>query len=103
MAAHKEEYKNVINRSQRNSPTGVKGCLLAMAGRTDTTPFLQNISIPTLVICGEEDKLTPPEIMKTMADKISNSEFIIVNGAGHMTPIESAIIFNQIIIDFLMR
>ena len=38
--------------------------------------------------------------MKTMADKISNSEFMIVSGAGHMTPVESANIFNQIIKDF---
>ena len=103
MATHKEEYNNVINRSQRNSPTGVKGCLLAMAGRTDTTPFLQKISIPTLIICGEKDKLTPPAVMKLMADDIINSEFIIVSGAGHMIPIESPYIFNQTIKDFLMR
>ncbi len=103
MDAYKEEYKNVINRSQHNSPTGVKGCLLAMAGRTDTTPFLQNISIPTLVICGEKDKLTPPVVMKAMADKIDNSEFIIISDAGHMSPVESANIVNQKIKDFLMR
>ena len=103
MSAHKEEYKNVINRSQHNSPKGVKGCLLAMAGRTDTTPFLQKISIPTLVICGEKDKLTPPAVMKSMANNINNSEFIIVRGAGHMAPFESAKIVNQKIKEFLMR
>jgi len=100
---HKEEYKNIINRSQHYSPSGVKGCLLAMAGRTDTTPFLQNISIPTLVICGEKDKLTPPAVMKPMADKIINSEFIIISGAGHITPVESAKTFNQKIKDFLFK
>ena len=103
MSAHKDEYKNVINRSQHNSPKGVKGCLLAMAGRTDTTPFLQNISIPTLVICGEKDKLTTPAVMKSMADKINNSEFIIISGAGHMSPVESVNIFNQKAKDFLIR
>ncbi|MCZ6703619.1 MAG: alpha/beta hydrolase [Ignavibacteria bacterium] len=103
MATHKEEYKSVINKSQLNSSTGVKGCLLAMAGRTDTTPFLQKISIPTLVICGEKDKLTPPAVMKSMANNINNSEFIIVRGAGHMAPFESAKIVNQKIKEFLMR
>ena len=103
MAAHKEEYNNVLNKSQQNSPTGAKGCLLAMAGRTDTTSYLHKILIPTLVICGEEDKLTPPEVMKSMADNINNSEFSIVNGAGHMAPLESANIVNQKIKEFLLR
>ena len=46
--------------------TGVKGCLLAMAIRTDTTSYLSKIKIPVLLLCGEKDKLTPPDVMKEM-------------------------------------
>jgi pimeloyl-ACP methyl ester carboxylesterase len=81
-------FDEVLNRSKKSNPTGVKGCLLAMAGRTDTTSFLSKITIPTLIISGREDKLTPPDVMKQMADQIYNSKFVLVEGSGHMTPIE---------------
>lgn len=85
----KKEYESIVNRSKKYNAAGVKGCLLAMAGRTDTTDYLQNISIPTLVICGEEDKLTPPDVMKSMSDKIKNSKFVTIEAAGHISPVEA--------------
>jgi len=72
-----------------------------MAGRTDTTNSLKNISIPTLIICGSEDKLSPPDVMKSMADQIQNSKFVLVEGAGHMTPIEKSAIVTESIREFL--
>ena len=97
------EYRKVVDRSKKNNPLGVKGCLLAMAGRTDTTGYLSKIKIPTLVISGSEDRLTPPVVMQPMADQISNSEFIKVDGAGHMTPIENPQMVNESIRDFLVK
>ncbi|HEY6437967.1 MAG TPA: alpha/beta hydrolase, partial [Ignavibacteriaceae bacterium] len=83
------EFRNVIDRSKKNNPIGAKGCLLAMAGRTDTTENLPKINIPTLIICGSEDKLSPPNVMKAMSEKIPNSRFVLVEDAGHMTPMEN--------------
>lgn len=94
-------YEETLNRSLKSSPVGVKGCLLAMAGRTDTTEFLSKIKIPTLVICGEKDKLTPPDVMKEMADKIPGAEFHLVPGAGHLSPLEKPEVVNEIISAFL--
>ena len=99
----KNEYDTVVKRSKKNSPLGVKGCLLAMACRTDTTSYLSKIKIPTLVVCGSEDKLTPPSVMKLMADQIPNSKFITVEGAGHMIPIENPQLVNKSIKDFLVH
>jgi 3-oxoadipate enol-lactonase len=99
----RNEYDTVVKRSKKNSPLGVKGCLLAMAGRTDTTKSLNNIKLPTLIICGSEDKLTPPSVMKLMADQIPNSKFITVEGAGHMIPIENPQLVNKLIKDFLVH
>ena len=99
----KSFYKETIERSLISSPIGVKGCLLAMAGRTDTTEYLSKIKIPVLVICGEKDKLSPPHVMKEMADKISDSEFQIIPGAGHISPLENPEATNKTIKDFLSR
>ena len=97
------EFRKVVERSKTNSQLGVKGCLLAMAVRTDTTSTLSKINIPTLIICGTEDKLTPPEVMKAMGDKIPNSKFVMIDGAGHMTPIENPQIVNKSIKEFLVQ
>jgi 3-oxoadipate enol-lactonase len=100
---NRTEYQSVLTKSKKNNPLGVKGCLLAMAARTDTSEGLNNILIPTLIICGSEDKLTPPDVMMAMADKIKNSEFILVEGAGHMTPVEKPIVVSDAIQSFLKK
>ncbi|MBT8378006.1 MAG: alpha/beta fold hydrolase [Ignavibacteria bacterium] len=99
--ANKSGYDAVVKRSKKNNPIGVKGCVLAMAGRTATTHNLSKINLPTLVICGNEDKLSPPNVMKSMADQIPNSNFVLVKDAGHMTPIEKPKEVNDAIGKFL--
>jgi len=74
-----------------------------MVSRTDTTESLSKIKIPALVICGSEDKLTPPDVMKSMADKIPNANFVLVESSGHMTPIENPQEVNKAIKDFLTK
>lgn len=97
------EYRKIVERSKKNTPLGVKGCLLAMAGRTDITNHLSKIKLPALIIAGSEDKLTPPSVMKPMSDQIPSSIFVTVEGAGHMTPIENPQLVNRSIKDFLMH
>jgi pimeloyl-ACP methyl ester carboxylesterase len=72
-----------------------------MQGRTDVTPYLSKIQLPSLVVCGEEDKFTFPMAMKKMAEIIANSKFVTVPGAGHMSPVENSVFFNITILDFL--
>jgi pimeloyl-ACP methyl ester carboxylesterase len=103
MQEQNTEFRKVVEGSKTNNPLGVKGCLLAMAVRTETTNNLNKINIPTLVICGSEDKLTPPNVMKAMADQIPNSKFVLVDSAGHMTPIENSEVVNKSIKDFLVQ
>jgi pimeloyl-ACP methyl ester carboxylesterase len=74
-----------------------------MAARIDTTDILSKIKIPTLIICGTEDKLSPPDVMMAMSDKINGSEFQLVDGAGHMSPIEKPKIVNDAIRNFLKK
>jgi pimeloyl-ACP methyl ester carboxylesterase len=100
---NKSEYDTIVKRAKNYDAVGLKGCLLAMAGRTDTTSYLPKISIPTLVICGEEDNLTPPEVMKSMSDKIRSSIFVTIEGAGHLSPVEAPAIVNEEIENFLSK
>ena len=99
----KDDLQKIIEKSSRFNPAGVKGSLLAMLSRSDTTASLGKINIPTLLICGEQDALTPPSIMKDMFHKINNAEFVEIPKAGHMTPIENPLLVNKSIRDFLTR
>ena len=96
------EYNVYLERSKKSNPLGLKGCLLAMQGRTSTTSYLSQIKIPTLLLCGIEDNLTPPAEMKEVADKIPNSKYLVVPEAGHMTPIENPEVVNKAMKDFLL-
>jgi 3-oxoadipate enol-lactonase len=84
-----------------NSPLGICGALLAMAGRTDTTEALSKINVPTLVLVGEHDTVTPPAAASSMHKKILNSEMHIIGGAAHMSNLENPAVFNEHLINFL--
>jgi 3-oxoadipate enol-lactonase len=96
-----ETYNRILNIAKNQNPVGVKGALLAMVSRINTTKSLKKIKIPTLVLAGEEDALTPPKSMKKLSKKIKNSEFHIVPNSGHMTPLENPEFVNEKIKGFL--
>lgn len=60
----------------------------AIMNRPDSRPLLPGIQCPTLVLCGRDDTLTPPEFAQEMADAIPNSRLVIVEESGHLSPIE---------------
>lgn len=99
----KNELENTIEASSNFNPVGVKGGLIAMLSRTDTTASLEKIKLPVLVICGEHDALTPPEVMKSMSEKIKGAEYIIIKNSGHMSPIENPEEFNAAITAFIKK
>lgn len=101
MEERAEEFANLVRKAKSGSALGVKGCTLAMQGRTDTWDFLPEINIPTLLICGEEDALSPVEEMRETAERIPCAEFKVVSGSGHMTPIEQPQQVNEILKSFL--
>lgn len=90
-------FLETLHKSYKHDPIGVKGAIIAMLSRTDTTSFLSQIKIPTLVICGSFDALTPPTLMRAMAEKIPNSDFAIIPRSGHMTPLENPNSVNDLI------
>ncbi len=99
----KEMFLSTLSKSYKHDPIGVKGCIIAIMSRTDTTASLHNIKIPALVICGSFDRLTPPPVMRAMSEKIPGAEFAVVPGAGHMSPLENPENVNDLIGGFLKR
>lgn len=105
--AYKKEHKEVVNKriakSMKFNSIGVKGCLFAMLTRNDMTSFLPSITIPTLVMCGEHDGITPPVKMKAMAEQINGAEFVLIKNAAHMSVVENPEECNEAIKAFLAK
>jgi pimeloyl-ACP methyl ester carboxylesterase len=72
----------------RQSKAGVVGALSAMRDRPDRRDLLPALGCPVLCVVGEQDKVTPPEAAKAMADAAAGGELRIVPGAAHLTPME---------------
>lgn len=60
----------------------------AILNRPDSLPSLAAIKIPTLVVGGRQDGITPPDILQEIADGITGAKLVIVEDAGHLTPLE---------------
>ncbi len=63
--------------------------------------LLSSISVPTLVICGELDKVTPVSESQVFHQQIPNSKFVTIPGTGHLCYQEDPDSFNRIVADFL--
>jgi 3-oxoadipate enol-lactonase len=80
---------------------GVVSALCAMKERRDSTPLLPSIAVPTLVVVGEEDEMTPPAIGRAMADAIPSAAMTIIPGAGHLSPLEVPSAVSRVLGEFL--
>ena len=68
---------------------GMIGALGAMRDRPDSRDLLPTLAgLPTLVLVGEDDALTPPDQARALADAIPGARLSIVPGAGHLPPVE---------------
>jgi 3-oxoadipate enol-lactonase len=84
-----------------SNPNGVVAALGAMRERLDSTPLLGEIEVPTLVIGGEEDGISSPEVMGAMAEKIPDSSHVTLPNAGHLSNLEAPEGFNAALKEFL--
>ena len=85
------------------NPIAIAAAHRGMAVRPDVSSFLPNLHVPTLVVVGESDVISPPAEMKAIADAIPNASFAVISAAGHMAPIENPAAVNQVIREFLAR
>jgi 3-oxoadipate enol-lactonase len=84
-----------------NSAGAIAGAVRALMTRPDSTPLLQNIHVPTLVVVGEEDTVTPPVAAEQLHQSIAGSELVRVPAAGHLTNLEQPELFQAALARFL--
>jgi 3-oxoadipate enol-lactonase len=82
-------------------PEGIAQALIGMAQRENSTDLLPQISCPTLIVVGAQDKLTPPPDAENLARSITASSLDVINNAGHLSNLEQPASFNQAIGKFL--
>ncbi|MBU2027655.1 MAG: alpha/beta hydrolase, partial [Proteobacteria bacterium] len=58
-------------------------------------------SIPALVVCGAEDKMTPPALSQFIRDHIVGARLALIEGAGHFVMLENPEAFNTTLTDFV--
>ena len=86
----------------RTPVSGIIGALSAMRERPDSTPLLETLTgIPTLVLVGAEDAITPPPIAQGMAAAIPGARLMEIPGAGHLPCVEQPVPTTRAILKFL--
>ena len=61
---------------------------LGLGQRADARPLLAGIDVPTTVIVGSGDTLTPPPMSEAMAEAIPGADLVVLEGAGHLSNLE---------------
>lgn len=85
------------------SPAALRGAILRMMQRPDARDLLPTLHLPTLIVVGEEDELTPPADARVMADAIDGATLEIVPHAGHLPNLEQPELFNRTLRAFLSQ
>ncbi|MBP7645011.1 MAG: alpha/beta hydrolase [Saprospiraceae bacterium] len=93
-----EEVRTVV---YANSKHIIKQGLVALAERNETCSTLGDIKMPTLILCGREDKVTPLEQSEFMHETIKGSVLHVIDDAGHVSNLEQPEVFNKHLLDFL--
>ncbi len=93
-----EKIRHMI---EATSQRAIGGTLLALAARTSSLETLSSIDVPTLIMVGEHDALTPPDASRTMHEKIKGSRLEIIPGAAHVSNLENPEVFNRHLLNFV--
>ena len=96
-----ERFARVREMIKGTKPIGAAAALRGMAARPDQTAFLPSILVPTLILVGSEDELTPPTDAEFMHREIRGSRLVRLEGAAHVSNIENAEEFNRALKEFL--
>jgi len=84
-----------------SSSNGIAGGLNVLMTRPDSTPLLPTIHVPTLILVGAEDTVTPPAMSEQMHKAITTSTLEVIPEAGHLSNLEQPAAFNAELGHFL--
>jgi len=93
-----EQVRALVLSSSTEAITAAIGALMT---RPDSTPLLPTIHVPTLILVGEEDTVTPPAAAEGMHHAIAGSELVRIPRAGHLANLEQPDLFDAALARFL--
>ena len=94
-----EEVRGVMARTP---VPGIAGALAAMRDRAGSETLLPTLSdVPTLILVGEQDSVSPPDQARAMAQAIPGARFATIADAGHLAPVEQPSATTKILREFL--
>lgn len=93
-------YAGYVNMLVRQPAEGYAATCAALRD-ADMTNAARMLTVPTLCVVGDQDGSTPPELVRSMADLIAESEFMVVEGSGHIPCVEQPERFIATIRQFL--
>jgi pimeloyl-ACP methyl ester carboxylesterase len=100
-ASRPEVAERVRTLAVANPADAIAGGLRALMTRPDSTGLLGAIRCPTLIVVGEEDVITPPELSDGMHRAIAGSDLVKIPRAGHLSSLEQPESFNAALAGFL--
>jgi pimeloyl-ACP methyl ester carboxylesterase len=108
LAADSEKNRPAVARELRGimekcPALTIEHALAAMRDRADHSGNLASIAVPTLIIVGEADAITPPAMAEAMNKAIPRSQMVMIKGAGHLTSMEQPEQTARAIADFLQH
>jgi len=100
--AHRPGVEAAFRRMGASQDAGaVVAGLIALRDRPDARPGLAAVGVPTLVLVGGEDTLTPPGAAEALAAGIRGAKLVVLPGAGHLSNLETPDAFTAAALEFL--
>jgi pimeloyl-ACP methyl ester carboxylesterase len=104
--AHAGRADLISLMSEMAKSIGARGQLnqqAAMLSRPESFADLERIRVPTLVVCGREDPVTPVPDARAIAARISGAQLEIIEHCGHFSTIEQPEAVNRVLVDWLRK
>ncbi len=101
LATQPEVGAQVREMARRWSVPALVGALRAMRDRPDSTATLRALRIPTLVVAGQDDQVSPPESARAMAELVPGAQCHVIPGAGHLAPLEQPLAVGRLLAEFV--
>lgn len=101
-AAGRAEREAALHAAILRQPVAtIQAALAALGARPDMTAAMSRVRVPTLLVVGAEDAITPPACMEAALAVLPHARLLVVPHAGHMVPLEAADVFNRALLGFL--
>ena len=88
---------------KQQSPVAIRAAIHRMMHRPDSTPLLAQVTVPTLVVTGDEDELIPIDESRAIAAAVRGATLVVIPHAGHLSNLEQPAAFNDALTAFLTK